>query len=137
MRLCDISHTRNSFVVRQGVSETIDKTVEEQVETLLSQHMPDDMMQELHRSQEELAELQKQLHNSSVESKLWHSSLGITPSLECCRESRRANATLVKRRNEEKLHTLYNIHGKISQNFPKTLEDLIALTGGFPRPITL
>ena len=50
--------------VETGVLEDIDKTVREQVARLLPQHIPQKLQEELRRHQEELAELEKALHNS-------------------------------------------------------------------------
>lgn len=58
-------------------------------------------------------------------------SLSSCYGLTACgdRESRRANATLRSHKLHERVHNLFNIHGEISKDFPRTLGDMFSISG--------
>lgn len=52
------------YAVEKDVSDLIDQIVEDQVVKLLPQHIKPELMQELKRHERELAEVERELHNS-------------------------------------------------------------------------
>ena len=50
-------------------------------------------------------------------------------SLNASSESRRANATLRSHKMHEKVHTLFNAKGEVSENFPGTLGEMFSVSG--------
>lgn len=52
------------YAVEKDVSDLIDQIVEDQVVELLPQHIKPELMQELKRHERELAEVERELHNS-------------------------------------------------------------------------
>ncbi|KAI0753511.1 hypothetical protein C8Q80DRAFT_516914 [Daedaleopsis nitida] len=92
-------------LIQAGLLEEIDALVAEHVELLLPEYIPQNIQEELRGYKSQLQGLERALHNS---------------------ESRRANATL------EKLHegvaTLLTDQDKVSQNFPRTLGEMISVS---------
>lgn len=52
--------------VEKDVSDLIDQLVKDQVATLLPEHIKPELIQELERHERELAEVERDLHNSCV-----------------------------------------------------------------------
>jgi len=91
---------------QQGIDREIDELVREQVASYLEVHIPQDLQDEVGRTQRELEDLGIQLHNS---------------------ESRRANALLRSNHPDDSIHAVYMSNGEVSSHFPKTLRDLFNL----------
>ncbi|KAI8978190.1 hypothetical protein BD414DRAFT_494867 [Trametes punicea] len=92
-------------LIHAEVLEQIDDLVKAEVQARLPEYLSEDLQEEMRRQQAELADLERQLHNS---------------------ESAGANAAL--RDVDEAVHPLYNTKGEISANFPKKLADLFDMT---------
>ncbi|KAI0079824.1 hypothetical protein K474DRAFT_1658640 [Panus rudis PR-1116 ss-1] len=101
-----VEHLRQ--MIDAGVLEQIDEIVKDQVAAHLPGFFPEEDQQELEACKRELAEAQRQLHNS---------------------ESRRANSTLRSSRLKDPLHTIYKADGTISERFPKDVHSLFYMDG--------
>ncbi|KAI0800404.1 hypothetical protein C8Q74DRAFT_1314011 [Fomes fomentarius] len=94
-------------LIEGGIISEIDALVEEQVALQLPEYIPQELQDELRDQRKQLEEVQKALHNS---------------------ESRRANATLRSHKLHERVHNLFNIHGEVSKDFPRTLGDMFSIS---------
>ncbi|KAJ3555281.1 hypothetical protein NM688_g2662 [Phlebia brevispora] len=113
-------------LIKTGVIEQIDDAVEKEVAVELARLRPQAMQSEVHKHRKELELVQKELHNSYVQSV---SVRAAADALERDSESRRLNALLRTNKIVEELHTLYRSDGIVSPAFPKTLQALISLDG--------
>ncbi|KAH9915910.1 uncharacterized protein B0H18DRAFT_1039720 [Fomitopsis serialis] len=103
-----IEHLRTA--VETLVSEMIDELVKEQVELLLPQHVPQALVAELQSHKLELAEVERNLHNS---------------------ESRRLNAQIRTSGLDDPLSTIYKNDGTASRHFPENLQALLGMDDKF------
>ncbi|KAH9915483.1 uncharacterized protein B0H18DRAFT_1041404 [Fomitopsis serialis] len=94
------------IAVGQGVSDLIDELVAEQVKALLPQHIRPELLAELARHKQELAEVERDLHNS---------------------ESRRMNAQIRTGGLSDPLRIILKDDGTVSKDFPKDLQTLLGM----------
>ncbi|KAI0365933.1 hypothetical protein BV20DRAFT_1124630 [Pilatotrama ljubarskyi] len=93
-------------IIEAGVLQEIDDLVQEQVREQLPRYLAEDLQKEVETQKEELARLERELHNA---------------------ESIRANAALALD-PDLPLQPLHNTCGEVSEKFPKTLGDLFNMT---------
>ncbi|KAJ3793224.1 hypothetical protein GGU11DRAFT_422159 [Lentinula aff. detonsa] len=94
--------------VNQEIQRDMDKLVKEEVQAYLQSAISSELQEELLQRKKELDEAHCELHNS---------------------ESKRLNSLLSERNVNEPLHNIYCSNGKISEHFPKTLNELFAYDG--------
>ncbi|KAI0764331.1 hypothetical protein BD413DRAFT_192101 [Trametes elegans] len=100
--------TSLEHLVAAGVLEHIDDLVKKEVAELLPTHLDANVHKKIKEHREELERLEHELNNA---------------------ESMRANSALRADQGDMRVHPLYNSEGRISEHFPKTLNDLIFMPG--------
>ncbi|KAJ3737569.1 hypothetical protein DFJ43DRAFT_6146 [Lentinula guzmanii] len=92
-------------LVNQEIQRDMDNLVKEEVQAYLQSAISSELQKELLQRKKELDEAHCELHNS---------------------ESKRLNSLLSERNVNEPLHNIYCSNGRISEHFPKTLNELFA-----------
>ncbi|KAI0728886.1 hypothetical protein C8Q72DRAFT_832493 [Fomitopsis betulina] len=101
-----IEHLRST--IEKDVSDLIDQLVQDQVKVLLLEHVKPELINELESHKRELAEVERDLHNS---------------------ESRRKNAQIRTSQLDVKLAVILRHDGTKSPHYPRDLQSLLGTDG--------
>ncbi|KAL7277529.1 hypothetical protein ACG7TL_008452 [Trametes sanguinea] len=110
-------------LIEAEVLQEIDDLVKAEVAQNLPEYLPQELQAEMLRHEAELADLEKQLHNSCSTP-----LCDLNDAIPAESESARANAQLSLGDIEAPLQPLYDAKGEIHPAFPKNLGELFSMT---------